>query len=491
MMLLRITHIEDSPEARQRNVLQFWGIEDKASFESSDIDKHLKYLETTLNGLSPPASAVPSCEIVFVFDDKTKQWRRALVVDVSNDRCMIKTFFIDTGETTWAPLIYLRYLPDDMETSQVLKTRRAMANKYILADVAPPRSRSMAPKWSDIALMFLKTEVEGKVWKAETVASISTVRLFDWETNEALAKTMVDNGFAFPSQSYQETALARGISPLPSNTISAISPLSPAVAFLPTVSTLPAVFRKPNLPYTSPEELVEASLAHQELSFLRNEFPTNEHLVVKVVSAPQGPYGFFVHLHRDEEDLVRLQTQLQLHRFAAYEFIPKIGAPCILSSCDGRNYRGSVNSMRDSCRYLVELVDYGRSELCDFTQLHRITHEFVNIPILGYRVSLEDAERLIQIKGLDQLFQGIITNARILTAKAVQGVPNRVVLFNHENRSVRDVLADIVGFSKMSNPYRTPSPLPTHQAFPSTLISVSLKLCKFSFITNTVLLDSR
>lgn len=197
-------------------------------------------------------------------------------------------------------------------------------------------------------------------------------------------------------------------------------------------------------------------------SYIRPEFPIYGRFRVKVISAPQGPYGFTIQLLNDEDNLSLFQEQLQALLHQPFEYEPPIGAPCVLLSWDLRYYRGCITAAADENRFMVEHVDRGSSEMCNLTQLRQISEALLRVPTFTYRVSLEDAERMIYLKGLDKVFQGILTNAQVLVAEGIPGAPNRIALYIHDGRSVYDILAGVFGFGRTQMPTATctPSPLP-------------------------------
>jgi tudor domain-containing protein 1/4/6/7 len=202
-MMLHVTHVDDSVRGRQEPCVYFWGVTHHLSLlMKSYITATRKKLESRSPPLNVNELNIYQLYCVLV----NKEWLRARVLQPElSPLGTVEVFCIDTGETHFTPLCFLRNVDiTGMEADHIRKSP-PVANKFILADMVKPRLPDS--QWTIPAMNFLKAHLKDQSWEAvplSNYAGVQIVRLHD-ATNQLFVSRMIEQRLGVSSQTYQKT----------------------------------------------------------------------------------------------------------------------------------------------------------------------------------------------------------------------------------------------------------------------------------------------
>lgn len=233
-MMLHVTHVDDTVRGRQEPCVYFWGVTHHLSLL---MKNYITATQKKLESRSPPLNLneldIYQLYCVLV----NKEWLRARVLQPElSPLGTIQVFCIDTGETHFTPLCFLRNVDITGIEEDYIRKSPPLADKFILADVLKPRLPDPDSEWTIPAMNFLKAHLKDQSWEAvplSNYAGVQVVRLYDVK-NQLFVSRMIEQRLGVPSQTFQK-ALCMGETlneqPIPDNTT--------VFKLLPTLNTSP------------------------------------------------------------------------------------------------------------------------------------------------------------------------------------------------------------------------------------------------------------
>lgn len=493
-MLVHVTHVDDSPKGREGPCVYFWGMSCDRNFAIM-MDGYIEAIKKDLESRPPPMhqnSLMGQICCVLI----NQKWHRAQITQLKiNPAGLLEVNLVDSGATHQVPLAFIRTVSDipgrEAEQVQVCK---ALASRFILADIVAPRGPGTRSQWSELAICFLKIKVENHTWRAKYMGAYGEcmgVRLFD-QNNELLATTMIQQGLGVASQTYQEAIYTSRHSMYDNDLMDqqsryprpAYNPYSPVYNVPSMNNSLPPAFAIPAAdrghhhssmyPSAVPSLYPAQPLPRIPKAYLSNEIPQHGRHEVVVTHVADGPFKFYLMLKSDAQELTNLRKKLESlapHRFTG---IPKRGTVCVaLSPVDKLVHRGLItaaNVYGDQCS--VYFVDSGNQELVDLDMIREIPDELVDPQLFACRVSLHRAEDVAELSGLNAIFTALVNASDTLQCEVVENEMNQKVnLFDHTGRNVLDILLSIHSNIQPATPASTPSSRPS-SAIPPCITQV-------------------
>ena len=212
LRLVTVTHVDDSARS-QGACVYLWAKYVEGSYL---MDKCIENIENILEGRPAPLHLnLRVGQICCVLINQ--QWQRACVEDLElNPEQKLKVQLVDYGSSYYVALTSLRTLENiNGRAAKHIQECHPIAFKFILADVVASRELENHQNWSEMAISFLKNEVQNHLWKANSLGiheECQVLRLFLPLVNQVnLATAMIRKGFGVPAQSYLEAICTQWI----------------------------------------------------------------------------------------------------------------------------------------------------------------------------------------------------------------------------------------------------------------------------------------
>ncbi|EFX83579.1 hypothetical protein DAPPUDRAFT_315375 [Daphnia pulex] len=317
---------------------------------SSNPNLYLAELKPSLERKDPPMnlSDLDSEEIFCAYiNHRWQRVKKATVGELEFNRTdMLEVFCVDSGKTHALPLNLIRTLdipgcePMDGYEARFICDCPLLARQFVLVDViAPFNYTTFTRQWSELAIQYLKVNVEDKIWEAIPVAMYGEhqgVRLID-SSNQLLANLLKKEKYGGP-----------------------------------------AVFEhcEGELPYYAEEMFANMP----RLVFFKSPFrypsqkqPTPRNQQVRVVYVDDSS-GFSLHLQEESRPSIE---------------DPRVGFACVAKyEKDDVWYREQILKICEPLRAIVLFVDYGNTQLVPIEEIKSIDEEFMKQPSFAYHCRL-------------------------------------------------------------------------------------------------------